>query len=337
MNIIEENFNYVKTELLEKYKDNSEIIGFYNSYDNINFDFWKLVEDKSQFVLYEDTDSMYIHIPVQPKTAEGFQELSMEIGKNINRSLELFCKYWFKCSNVDYNNHYYVDFKTEMAAKAILFIGVKKLYAYNKMFELEKKGPVIYKDGKIIYMGLPLKKVDIQQLIKDFMYDILHLSFNPPSKNKNDVSDKLYSIVNTYAKKNQECIDNLDLSYIGRPKKATNQSWVANSVNVYNTIMGKKSIFKGESIYLLPIIMNDKIKNKLVMTTNSFLTHSDTVSQIAIPFDFDKDTLKLKFAEFGIELNNQFSSDKYPRIFYTGKKETVLYKLILNIKQKYKI
>jgi len=332
-------FNKIKTELLSKYEQDKHVVNFLNSYKNIEPDFWESAEKPAEFVIYQDTDSDYIIIPEQPSTPEEIGELALSTGSDINKSMELPNRFFLVKCNVDHNNHYYVDFKTEMAANAIQFVGVKKLYAYNKIFELKKTGPVYYDGGKIVYTGLPLKKVDVSQLIKDFMYDLLLLGLVPESKNKNEIKKQLYLITQKYSKKNDECISNLNIEYIGRPKKATNQPYVINSVNLFNTIMTNNEINQGESVYLLPIIITKQLKNKVVLTKNSLISHTDTLSNIAIPFDdCDKQELKEKLDEFGIILNNQFTTDKFPKIYYSGNKgKTIILKLINNIKRKYKI
>ena len=252
---------------------------------NIEPDFYNIVEKPGYLknVLYSDTDSIFIVIPSKSSlTKEQKWELIQKTGDKLNQLIQEFLfEKVFPRANIkqEYNR---TNFKSELYMSAIMFLNVKKNYAYKIIC---KKGN-FYKEPKVEYTGIQVKKTDTpvftQNLLRELIENIIL---------NEDVEDKKSAVVDAVQRfhdKFLESINNYDFAYIGKPGKWSKNKTIINGMKLYNMIMGKE-IFKPTSagVFVYCQFHNDELAKDF--------------NGITVPRTYDSTVLKQKMQEYGIE------------------------------------
>lgn len=281
----------------------------------IPYTFFKDVEKRLNHILYSDTDSLFLHIPIKfnyenPKDSiEKVNKIAEDIN---NRILDHLNSYVLPKLGIDpkYNETF---FKTEIIADSIFFLGVKKNYAYRL---LVKEGNIIDKKP-VKYTGLTSKsdmtkytKNIINYSIENVMFDI---SLSPKEK-----KEKATKIIIDFRNKIYEDIKELNVSNIGQPKKWSTKTknnedtWQISAMRLYNTIM-QDDVFKPMTGgVLVPIIITnptDFVKKiadiRYLKDTYLQDTPLNKITFLAFPhFQFDKDKVKERMEFFNIKIDN---------------------------------
>jgi len=187
-----------------------------------------------------DTDSLFISIPVKNSEKLTTQEklkISDKVSEDINNAVTKYLNnYFLPKSNIspDQNATY---FKSELLMDAVVFLGVKKTYAYKL---LASKGQIFDKPS-IEYTGIQVVRSNAAKLTQDLLREIIE---NVILNEEVQVKEKLpraTNIVNDFHQKFIDCIENLDIIDICIPGKWSKTDLFINGMTLYNFIMKKKS------------------------------------------------------------------------------------------------
>ncbi len=248
--------------------------------------------------LVHNTDSLFITIPVQNSeklTTEQKLKISNKVSEDINNAVTKYLnEYLLPRSNIspDQNTTY---FKSEMLIDSIMFLDVKKTYAYKL---LAKKGK-IYDNPSIEYTGIQVVRSNVAKLTQDLLREIIEniiLNENMP------VKEKLFqttNVVNSYHQKFLDYVDNLELNDISIPGKWSKADQFINGMTLYNFIMKKEIFSLGSSGYFIYC----NFKNlKLFQNLKADITK---IKGIVIPRNYDKLLLDKKFNDYQIQIDKQ--------------------------------
>ncbi len=251
-------------------------------------------------ILYSDTDSLFLTIPIKDAdqlSTEQKLEIANKVSDDINEAIVKYLnQHLLQKSNVSLEQNT-TFFKSEMLMDAIMFLDVKKNYAYKI---LAKKGK-IFKSPKISYTGIQVVKSDAAKLTQDLLKEIIeNVILNTNIDNKDKIS-KISEIVNNFYNYFLEKCANLEINEIAFPGKWQRKDMFINGMKLYNHIV-KQEIFSmgsaGNFIYC--IFRKPKMFSIDISKTNG----------ICIPYSYDKELLKNKFDEFGIEIDKKTQWNK---------------------------
>jgi len=251
-------------------------------------------------ILYSDTDSLFLTIPIKDAdqlSTEQKLEIANKVSDDINEAIVKYLnQHLLQKSNVSLEQNT-TFFKSEMLMDAIMFLDVKKNYSYKI---LAKKGK-IFKSPKISYTGIQVVKSDAAKLTQDLLKEIIeNVILNTDIDNKDKIS-RISEIVNNFYNYFLEKCSILEINEISFPGKWQKKDMFINGMKLYNHIM-KQEIFSmgsaGNFIYC--IFRKPKIFSIDISKTNG----------ICIPYSYDKELLKNKFDEFGIEIDKETQWNK---------------------------
>ncbi len=263
-------------------------------------------------ILYSDTDSLFITIPTQD-TEKMPTDMKLKIADKVaddinNIASKYLNEYFLPKSNIspDQNATY---FKSEMLMSAIMFLDVKKNYAYK----LEAKKGKILDEPEIDYTGIQIVRSNAAKLTQNLLREIIGstskefkcegIILNEKLNGKERMA-KIIEIVNRYHSLFLESVDNLDLADISIPGKWAKQDQFINGMSLYNFIMEKEIFSLGSAgLFIYCIFRNPKLfqKSDLNMTK---------VNGIVIPKSYDKMLLDKKLNEFQIQIDKNTQWDK---------------------------
>lgn len=260
--------------------------------------FYKDVEipGRLKHILYSDTDSVFITVP-----RKNSQELSLKdrwdliekVAEDINDVVIRYnTEYLLPMMNIDpkYNKTF---FKTEFLMETMMFLDVKKNYAYL----------LSVKEGKILsppkpgYKGIPIVKSDAALITRNLLTDIINnivLDINMDITEKYNLTieciTKYKNIFNTNIK-------DLDLLEIGMPKKWNKQDYVLNGMKLWNEISNSEDFTPGTSGLLFYITKGsgEKIKTIDLKDTSSMT--------LVVPYNYNKKTLLENLAKYQINID----------------------------------
>jgi len=183
-------------------------------------DFYDNVEKPGalKHILYGDTDSLYVVIPAKNSDKMTTQEklvIADKVSEDINSAVTRYLnEYFLPKSNIsiDQNSTY---FKTEMLIQAIMFLDVKKNYA----FKLEAKKGKILDKPEVSYTGIQVVRSNAAKLTQDMLREIIENVVLNDKLNNKERLPKVSEIVNRFHDKFLENIDTLDLENITIPGK----------------------------------------------------------------------------------------------------------------------
>ena len=286
----------------------------------IPYDFFQLMDKKTEFIVLGDTDSMFINVPsVKPKTTEDAIEIANKIAKGINDSITYFNNNELLPKLGIDTKYNFTEFKTEIVANGLLLLAAKKNYACRM---LAKEGKVI--DPAIItYTGIGVKS-DQTKWTKDFIRTLTEDIILNPEISRENAWIQISQLAEQAKNKIQTDLDNYEYHYIGIPKKwgtkfkdPTKDAWQIIAMKLFNTIMNEKILVPMSPSLVLPINIPtpQDFERKLASlrnTNDSFI--SDTpiskMSYIAFPHTYDKDKVKKAMDYFGINISAKDVWDK---------------------------
>jgi hypothetical protein len=267
-------------------------------------DFYDNVEKPGalKHILYGDTDSLYVVIPAKNSDKMTTQEklvIADKVSEDINSAVTRYLnEYFLPKSNIsiDQNSTY---FKTEMLIQAIMFLDVKKNYA----FKLEAKKGKILDKPEVSYTGIQVVRSNAAKLTQDMLREIIENVVLNDKLNNKERLPKVSEIVNRFHDKFLENIDNLDLAEVSIPGKWAKAEQFISSMGLYNFIM-KKEIFSlgsaGNFIYCT-------FRNiKLFQGSNLDMSK---IKGLTIPQVYDKVLLDKKLNEYQIQIDKSTQWD----------------------------
>jgi intein/homing endonuclease len=267
-------------------------------YDDYVYD-WCVPENQNFIAngcLVHNTDSIFISIPVKDAdkmTTAQKLEIANRESEKINEIITKYLnEYFLPKSNIstEYNSTY---FKSELLMSAIMFLDVKKSYAYT----IEAKKGKILDKPEVEYTGIQVVRSNAAKLTQDILRDLIE---NVILTDKIDVKEKLpktSEIINLYFTKFNELVDSFDLLDISIPGKWKDADQFINGMSLFNFIM-KKEIFSlgsaGNFIYC-------NFKNTKLFDSSKL--DMSKIKGIVVPKSYDKNILINKFNEYQIQID----------------------------------
>jgi hypothetical protein len=252
-------------------------------------------------ICVHNTDSIFIKIPYKgaenksPKERWKITEFGASL---INNSIAKYYNDWLlPRSNISIE-HNKTDFKPELVILAIIFLHVKKNYAY--LYDV-KEGE-IYEKPKVKKTSNLGIKSDMTELTRKLLDDlIVKISLNMDIMNKHEAC---MEIVKEYRMRYIELIKKFDYGDIGIPGKWGKKALMYNGMKIYN-YMNEKEVFSfgsaGKFIYCL-------FKNKDIFNDSGVL-HKD-MNGICFPYTYDVDLLRRKMEKFGLSIDVEMHWNK---------------------------
>lgn len=211
----------------------------------IEKDYYNLVEKPNylKHILYGDTDSIFIQIPDNSDNVYDKIRKMNKVLTDVNNLIVDYTKneLMVRCG---YNpDRCETNFKGEMLIDSILFIDVKKSYAYKQIAaeadvneNNELVGGKIFKEPIIVKRSTLGLKGDTIALTKDIMSDIINISFDD-TLSKSEKLKTVYKNLGDFNRKFKEAISNLNISYIGSPVRWQKKDYVIYGMKLYNAIV----------------------------------------------------------------------------------------------------
>lgn len=261
-----------------------------NFYDNVE------KPGALKHILYGDTDSLFVVIPAQNSanlTTKEKLTIADKASGDINAAVTKYLnEYFLPKSNIsiDQNSTF---FKSEMLMSAIMFLDVKKNYAYK----LEAKKGKILDQPEIEYTGIQVVRSNAAKMTQDMLREIIEGVVLNDKMNNKDRLPKVSQIVNDSHIKFLECVDNLDLAEISIPGKWAKAEQFINGMSLYNFIMKKEIFSMGSAgLFIYCTFRNPK----LFQGSNLDMTK---VKGVVIPQVYDKLLLDKRLNEFQIQID----------------------------------
>lgn len=253
-------------------------------------------------VLYSDTDSCFVVVPakdIKNMPAEKRIEIGHNAAVGINEAITKYLnEFLLPKSNIStqYNR---TSFKEEFLIDSILFLDVKKNYAYKC---LAREGK-IFEKPEIKYTGIQVVKSDAakmtQNILKTLIEDVL---LNTEVKSKERLM-RVTKAVSDYHEQFQNMCNEFELNDIGFPAKWSKKENFINGMMLYNYIM-KEEVFSmsssGKFIYC----------NFRNTKTLHDLPNLEKTKGICVPFSYNKELVKAKLEEFQIEIDRKTQFEK---------------------------
>ncbi len=271
-----------------------------------------------KYVIYGDTDSLYINIPsLKPKTPEEAIEVAEKVSREINNLIETYMNgHILKKLNVDPKNNR-TSFKTELIAGSILLLDVKKYYAYRAICDNGKK----IEHSVISYKGIPVVRTDSSKYAQNYLRSLIEdVALNEtPNLNMNL---EYKNLLKTKNQELQKAIEDFDIKYIGTPGKWKGsdykaEPYIMTSMRLYNSLTKSETFKDGLSGFVVPITLNAPAQIKNYISRLEYNKHYidknidiEKIGFLAFPYIFDKlKALKL-MNEFNLSIDFQATMNK---------------------------
>lgn len=246
-----------------------------------------------KYILYSDTDSIFIVVPfnVTDTPLDQRWKLAEEAATGINNAIQAYLNNYIlpKC-NIDPSQNK-TFFKTEMVFDSILFLDVKKNYAYKLLI---KEGKVI-PNPEVKYTGIQVKKSNTATLTKDLLKEMIEgISLNSEIPNSQRIN-KLTEAVNKYHQIFLDDIKSYNFEKIGLPVRWQKGELAINGMKVYNFIMGKETFSHSSAGRFIYCRFQNTLKLKALQDIE--------FKGITVPFVYNHLDLQEKMKQFGIEID----------------------------------
>jgi len=258
-------------------------------------------------ILVSNTDSLFVHIPsvdnnniedsiVQAtKTATDINDL---ITNYLNSSL-------LPKLHVD-TKHNYTQFKNEFTCDSILFLDVKKNYAYS----MTSKEGKIFKPSKIEYTGLPIVKVNTSEFSKDLLISLINEIVLNKNIKTSDFSNNLMELAKLKHGKLLKELENNNFKYFGTPVKWSDANYVKEpsqviGMRLYNTITNTESFKPLSSGLQIPITISSTSKIKKIDLIGEYFinsSHYNVLNYICVPYSYDPEYCGEVFKDYNIKV-----------------------------------
>jgi hypothetical protein len=220
--------------------------------------FYKLVEQPGflKAILYGDTDSIFLSIPVKEASKLSVEDRWKIAESNAEEINKLIVNYVTqnllpRCNiNPQHNRTF---FKTELLIDSAIFLDVKKSYAYT----------LSCKEGKIIdppkpkYTGIQVIKSDAAKMTQDLLRTMIEDVMLNPQIKRIDRIKELSSIVQKFHNKFIEDVKAYKFHDIGFPGKWSKKELFINGMKIYNYLMQEEIFNLGSSAKFLYCNFND--------------------------------------------------------------------------------
>jgi len=277
----------------------------------IPYSFWKDVEKPMKYVQYGDTDSLYIALDTKPNsTTDELVAEADKISNAINDQIIYFIESCFLPKlGVDIS-HNKTFFKTELVADAIMFLDIKKNYAFR---ELANNGK-IHPKPSVEYVGIPVVRNNIAKFTKDFIKAIVESIALNKEITSGEMKKQLQVVAKEFWEKLQKDCTEFNFNDIGIPCKwgsnYTKEPFQVIAMRTYNTISGEDAFTPSMGGINVPIKISNqstfmnaiaKLKNRNEFCLGSISVQN--VNYIALPYNRDQQKTKELMNKFGLTVD----------------------------------
>lgn len=276
-------------------------------------------------IIVHNTDSIFINIPDKSTNINDKINKMNKVLTDVNDLIVDYTKNTLMPRCGFESDRCETNFKGEMLIDSILFIDVKKSYAYRQIAseaELDSDGNLI--NGKIFTNPLIVKrstlglKGDTIALTKDIMNDIINISFDDSIHN-NDKKEAILKKIKTHYNLFLDAISTLNCKLIGAPVRWQKKDYVIYGMKLFNALVEPsfQYLSSGYAVYCNFTSLN-KIKE---LNLNIPV---DKIKMIVFPNEFDVEKAKNQMSEYGIIIDKD---EQWSKIY-----NTVCQRLMNNIK-----
>jgi truncated hemoglobin YjbI len=267
--------------------------------------FYKLVEQPGflKSILYGDTDSIFISIPIQNADSLSVEKrwgIAENSAKEIN---DLIIEYVTgsllpRCNIQSSQNKTF--FKTELLIDAAMFLDVKKNYAYK----LSCKEGKIIDPPKIRYTGIQVVKSDAAKLTQNLLKAMIEKVMLNENIKRIDRQKEIAQIVQSFHNDFVESVINYKFHDIGFPGKWAKKDMFIKGMILYNYIMQEEIFNMGSSGKFLHCGFNDQsiIRKAGIDDMKSY--------GICVPYDYDVAKVKDRMEQFQIYVDQKLHWSK---------------------------
>lgn len=267
--------------------------------------FYKLVEQKGflKSILYGDTDSIFISIPMKGADSLIVEDRWKLAEHNAEKINELIVEYVTgtllpKCNiNSKFNRTF---FKTEMLIDNALFLDVKKNYAYK----LACKEGVVLDPPKVKYTGIQVVKSDAAKMTQDLLKSMIENVMLNEKIKKIDRIKELAQIVNRFKETFNNHVNNFQFHDIGFPGKWAKRDMFIDGMKIYNFLVGEEIFNLGSSGKFIHCRFNNQTVLKSAGTPEM------KSPGICVPYEYDIDIVKNKMEQSQIYVDPKVHWDK---------------------------
>lgn len=267
--------------------------------------FYKLVEQKGflKNILYGDTDSIFISIPLRDADKLSVEDRWKLAEHNAEKINELIVEYvtgtLLPRGNINpkFNRTF---FKTEMLIDNALFLDVKKNYAYK----LACKEGVVLDPPKVKYTGIQVVKSDAAKLTQNLLKSMIENVMLNEKIKKPDRIKELVVIVNGFKDIFNEHVTNFQFQDIGFPGKWAKREMFIGGMKVYNYLVGDEVFNLGSSGKFIHCRFN----NPAVLRA----ANVDEMKSpgICVPYEYDINIIKERMEQSQINIEQKVHWDK---------------------------
>jgi len=273
---------------------------------HIEDDFYEKVEDPNylKHTLYGDTDSLFIHIPYdEPDILKRIQMVN-KTAKDINKLIVDFTTGYIlpRCGFSPQYNH--TNFKEEMIIDAMIFLDVKKTYAYRQLTKeavVNENGELI--EGKILSKPKVKKtsnlgvKSDTVAITKKIINSMLDLALERSLTSK-ERCDKAIEKIGEIRQEFINATNEMKFDLVGVPTKWGKKESIINSMILYNLAI--ENVFQPSSP---GYFFYCKFKNKKKIESLKYEFDYNKLNGIVFPYKYDSELIIQKMKEYEIELD----------------------------------
>jgi len=304
-------------------------------YDDYVFDFE--VEGTHNFVVdgivVHNTDSIFINIPLQDDQdadTESMVKIANDISQEINDRI-VYCNESMILPKLGTHiSHNETFFKTELVADAIMFLDIKKNYAYRMLADNGRVLP----EAEFVYKGIPVVKSNVAPLSKKLIRMLVeNLALNSDIPNI-EITSKLTDIARTIWQEVQDCVKNGEFDQFATPSKWAGtdykkDTFVITSMKMYNAL-AQDDIFTPLSPGLIfPVKVNPAVLSKAISASSSHPSRSEVwmsmaavssdIKHFCVPYDYDPNTVFELMKKGGVVLD--------PKLVYTAMYSKVAHRI----------
>lgn len=275
----------------------------------LKYSFYTDVEKDMKYILYSDTDSLYINLPeyktdnIKESIKKGY-----EVSDLINGAIQDYVNTTLAKKTGINIKHNEIDFKTEYLIDSLILLDVKKNYAYKL---IAKEGNILPKP-KVEYTGIPVVKTDSPKFTQQFIRDLVENIALNSNIDKSTLKQAAIKLATDKYELMEQAINNFDFHLIGAPKKWGSRNYDKDPYQVvgmklWNTITSTEFFTPASSGLHIPItIKNINIFQQLVTDQrylNDYTLHNTSTSllnSLVLPYKFNKQHIIDLFEKYHI-------------------------------------
>lgn len=266
--------------------------------------FYKLVEQKGflKAILYGDTDSIFLSIPVKNAAALSVEDRWKIAESNADEINKLIIDYVTqtllpRCNiNSEHNKTF---FKTEMLIDSAMFLDVKKSYAYT----LSCKEGVVLDPPKPKYTGIQVIKSDAAKMTQNLLKIMIEKVMLDPVIKRAERQKELVNIIQQFHNQFIECVKNYQFQDIGLPGKWAKRDMFINGMKIYNYLVQEEVFNMGSSAKFLYCNFNDT--NIIKRSVGEMKSPG-----LCVPYEYDIETIKAKMEQAQIYVDQKLHWEK---------------------------